>query len=196
MVDTFNGEAFLSIVGFQMSHIRLLGLPAIPKLSSLNELNVRTYVRNSNGTPGVYFFSLDCDHWLAVKIARVAFGLKYQHAHIKFDLEQNHFSCLRAKENISANFQWDPQGSLQMATPGTVEFFLLERYIFFTERKNQLWMGRVHHTPYAFSSAKIKQWSESPFQWNQIISTQSAPNLVHACPGVAIEAFPLRLAHA
>lgn len=195
-VDTFNGEAFLSIIGFRMSDIRLLGLPAIPKLSALNELNVRTYVRTADGKPGIYFFSLDCDHWLAVKIAQLSFGLSYKHAKIKFEAESCQLACLRANTTSQANFAWEPEGPLRHATPGTIDFFLLERYIFFTERKNQIWMGQVYHPPYAFTSAIVHQWSEAPFQWNQLLPTHAAPHLVHACRGVAIEAFPLALAHA
>ncbi len=190
-VDTFNGDAFLSIIGFRMSNIRLLGLPAVPLLSSLNELNVRTYVRTADGKPGIYFFSLDCDHWLAVKIAQLAFGLKYKHAKIRFEAAHKQLSCLRTKETTLANYRWNPQSAPTTATPGTIEFFLLERYTFFTERKNRLWAGQVYHPPYVFSSAKLHEYSEAPFLWNQLLPTHSAPHLVHACRGVAIEAFAL-----
>jgi len=197
-VDTFNGEAFLSIIGFQMSAIRLCGLPAVPLLSNLNELNVRTYVRTANGKPGIYFFSLDCDHWLAVKIAQSAFGLNYRHAELNIRAEGNRIelSCLRAQETEAANYIYEPHGKTTIATPGTIEFFLLERYTFFSERKKRLWAGQVYHPPYAFTSASVSEWSEAPFQWNQLLPTQSAPCLVHACRGVAIEAFPLTLVHA
>ncbi len=195
-VDTFNGDAFLSIIGFRMSNIRLLGLPAVPLLSSLNELNVRTYVRTADGKPGIYFFSLDCDHWLAVKIAQLAFGLNYKHAKIRFAAEHRQLSCLRAKETVTANYHWNPHGPPATATPGTIEFFLLERYTFFAERQNQLWAGQVYHPPYVFTSVHVQECSEVPFQWNQLLPTHSAPHLVHACRGVAIEAFPLTLAHA
>ena len=195
-VDTFNGDACLSIIGFQMTNIRLLGLPAVPLLSNLNELNVRTYVRTADGKPGIYFFSLDCDHWLAVKIAQFAFGLKYKHAKIRFSAEHRQLSSLRAKETVEANYRWDLEGPPTTATPGTIDFFLLERYTFFTERKKQLWAGQVYHPPYVFTSAHVHEYSEAPFLWNQLLPTHSAPYLVHACRGVAIEAFPLTLAHA
>ena len=195
-VDTFNGQAFLSIIGFQMSAIRVSGLPAVPFLSNLTELNVRTYVRTADGKPGIYFFSLDCDHWLAVKIAQLAFGLNYKYAQLKFLPNSHELSCQRSSAANKADYSWEPQGSPGTAAPGTIEFFLLERYIFFTERKKQLWAGQVYHPPYSFSSASVTEWSEAPFQWNQLLPTHVAPDLVHACRGVAIEAFPLTLVHA
>jgi len=56
-VDTFEGQAYLGIVGFRMSQVRPAGLPALPWLSYFNELNVRVYVRDAAGEPGVWFLS-------------------------------------------------------------------------------------------------------------------------------------------
>ena len=61
-VDTFNGNAYLSIVPFVMSDIRFFFTPPLP-FSKLSELNLRTYVRYKN-KPGIYFFTLDSDHRL------------------------------------------------------------------------------------------------------------------------------------
>ena len=69
-VDTFEGQTYLGVIGFRMSQVRPIGLPALPWLSYFNELNVRVYVRDASGEPGVWFLSLDCDRWPAVRIAR------------------------------------------------------------------------------------------------------------------------------
>ena len=57
-IDTFDGEAWIGVVPFRMSGVRLRGTPALPTLSAFPELNVRTYVKR-DGKPGVWFFSLD-----------------------------------------------------------------------------------------------------------------------------------------
>ena len=75
-VDTFEGEAFLSIVPFTMENVRFRFLPPLP-FSSLWELNLRTYVKHKNWK-GVYFFTLDTDHPLAQWIARKFFNLPYR----------------------------------------------------------------------------------------------------------------------
>ena len=54
-VDTFRGKAYLGICGLSMKSVRPQGLPALPWLSHFAELNVRTYVRDPEGNPGVYF---------------------------------------------------------------------------------------------------------------------------------------------
>src|SRR5271169_1616234 len=75
-IDTYQGQAWLGVVPFRMSGVRLRGTPAIPWLSAFPELNVRTYVV-ADGKPGVWFFSLDAGNSIAVAIARAWFHLPY-----------------------------------------------------------------------------------------------------------------------
>ena len=79
-VDTYDGKAYLGVVPFHMDNVRPSFCPTVPGLSWFLELNLRTYVHDENGVPGVWFFALDCDQWLAVKLARGLFHLPYQHA--------------------------------------------------------------------------------------------------------------------
>ena len=77
-VDVFDGAAYVGIVPFFMCDIRPRGLPAMPGLSNFMELNVRTYVHDAQGTPGVWFYSLDCNSRLTVWGARRFFHLPYR----------------------------------------------------------------------------------------------------------------------
>ncbi len=76
-VDCHDGQAYLGIVPFFMMRIRPNGLPSVPYLSHFLECNVRTYVHDEQGTPGVWFYSLDTNRWLAHWIARNFFKLPY-----------------------------------------------------------------------------------------------------------------------
>src|SRR5947208_9426682 len=69
-VDTFEGEAYLGITPFFMLNVRPVGLPALPWLSFFQELNVRTYVFDETGTPGVWFYSLNCNRVVPAVAAR------------------------------------------------------------------------------------------------------------------------------
>src|SRR5262249_47751716 len=51
-LDTFDGRAWLGVVPFRMTGVRLRMTPPIPRLSAFPELNVRTYVRLDD-RPGV-----------------------------------------------------------------------------------------------------------------------------------------------
>src|SRR5688572_30752933 len=63
-VDTFDGQAWVGLTPFYLSHLRLPLLPPMPWLSQFPETNVRTYVRGPAG-PGVWFFSLDASRFAA-----------------------------------------------------------------------------------------------------------------------------------
>ena len=78
-IDKFQGEAWIGVVPFRMSGVRLRATPALPTLSAFPELNVRTYVTHG-GKPGVWFFSLDAANAIAVSVARAWFHLPYFNA--------------------------------------------------------------------------------------------------------------------
>src|SRR5690349_11761228 len=78
-LDTFEGKAWIGVIPFWMSGVRIRALPPVPTASMFPELNVRTYVRapQQRDRPGVYFFSLDAASVLAVLGARAGAGLPY-----------------------------------------------------------------------------------------------------------------------
>ena len=78
-LDTFDGDAWVAVVPFRMSGVRLRFSPAVPRLSAFPELNVRTYV-TAPGRPGVWFFTLDAANPVAVAIARRWYHLPYYRA--------------------------------------------------------------------------------------------------------------------
>src|SRR5947209_9596696 len=79
-VDTFEDQAYLAISPFFMRKVRPVGVPPLPWLSEFQELNVRTYVFDERGVPGIWFYSLDCNQPLAVAGARMLSGLPYFNA--------------------------------------------------------------------------------------------------------------------
>src|ERR1700723_2444942 len=73
-LDLHEGCAYVGVVPFRMSNVRLRATPAVAGLSEFLELNVRTYV-TVGGVAGVYFFSLDAANLIAVNIARAWYQL-------------------------------------------------------------------------------------------------------------------------
>jgi uncharacterized protein YqjF (DUF2071 family) len=194
-LDYHDGKTYVGIVGFLMDSLRPKGLPAVPWLSYFRELNVRLYVRDHAGRPGVYFLSLDCDRAIAVWIARAFFSLPYRHATMSFGATNEDFTlnCHRWGLNKGqADYAWRPVSIPQTSLPGTLEFHLLERYRFFTQRRGRLHEGRVSHTPYEASKALFSKWSALPFAWNGLPIPNRPPDLAHYCRGVSVEAYPIR----
>nr|WP_256199118.1 DUF2071 domain-containing protein [Verrucomicrobium spinosum] len=112
-VDTFGGSAWVGLVPFFMRNIRPRYLPAVPWVSYFLELNVRTYVHDDEGRPGVWFYSLDCNQPLAVWTAQTFFHLPYQHARMTAEFgtgKEIHYRCHRvgAPEALNSVISWEP----------------------------------------------------------------------------------------
>ncbi len=74
--DSFDGSAWVGLIGFRMLGAGLGRGPGIPYFGSFNEINVRLYSREPDGTRGVVFLSLDASR-LAVVLAARAAGIPY-----------------------------------------------------------------------------------------------------------------------
>ena len=67
------------------------------------EMNLRTYVYDERGEPGVWFFTLECNQWLAVKLARLLFHLPYQHAKMSAEEKDGTLHYLSQRKEITLN---------------------------------------------------------------------------------------------
>lgn len=80
--DVFDGTSWVGLIGFRMVQAGLGHGPGIPYLGSFNEVNVRLYSREPDGTRGVVFLSLDADR-LPVVVATRAMGIPYVWSRIR-----------------------------------------------------------------------------------------------------------------
>ncbi len=195
-VDTFEGEAWLGVVPFFMERVRPTMLPPLPWLSWFRELNVRTYVHDDAGNPGVWFFSLDCNQPLAVEVARRAFHLPYQHAAMRFTRSDGEvrYRCRRKSGDArEAAYAYSDPVDTAPAGAGTLEWFLVERYrLFSCNRMNELFEGRVHHTPYRIAPGACETWSDEPLRWEGFPASGTPPASILTAAPVDVAVFPLR----
>lgn len=165
-VDTFGGEAWLGIVPFAMARVRPRYLPPVPWLSWFLELNVRTYVRDASGIPGVWFYSLDCDQPLAVQIARHLFHLPYVHADMRVqrdDRRLQYWCRRRGQPSPPWHFDWQLHAPAAPARSDTLEHFLVERYVLYAaDGQQRLYRGRVSHAPYRIHTPTLHAHSTAP----------------------------------
>ena len=163
--DLFRDEAWVGIVPFEMRGVRPRGLPAVPKLSFFLELNVRTYVIDRAGRPGVWFLSLDCDQPLACALARRFFHLNYRDAAMALRQSADgwiHYASRLHAAPLEAvtRFRHRPAPGqvAQPAAAGTLEHFLVERYRLFSwdAARRRLFTGLVEHDPYLVVPAEVE----------------------------------------
>jgi uncharacterized protein YqjF (DUF2071 family) len=76
MPDVYDGSSWVGLIGFRMRKAGLGRGPAVPFFGDFNEVNVRLYSREPDGTRGVVFLSLDADRLAVVLTARAA-GIPY-----------------------------------------------------------------------------------------------------------------------
>jgi uncharacterized protein YqjF (DUF2071 family) len=158
-LDTFDGRAWIGVVPFYMSNVAPRGIPALPWISAFPELNVRTYV-TVDGKPGVYFYSLDAANPIAVQIARRVAHLPYYTASMQ--VAENgpwiqYSSRRRVAKGTGAQFngQYRPIAEPQSPVPGTLEYFLTERYCLYTvDRAGRALRLDIHHPPWPLQPAE------------------------------------------
>lgn len=157
-LDLWEGEGWVGVVPFRMEGIRPRFGVALPMLSATPEINVRTYVKRG-GKPGVYFFSLDAESALVVWGARRFFGLPYYRARMQ---SQNEGDAVRYfSERGSAQFRawYRPTGEVRLASPGTLDYWLTERYCL--------------HTASATADIRHRQWPLQPAEARIEINTMA-----------------------
>jgi uncharacterized protein len=133
-VDEHDGSAWLGITPFRLTGLRGRGTIPLPLLSTFLELNVRTYVR-AEDKPGIWFFSLDASSRLAVEAARRTYRLPYFHARMSAARsgEWIAYECARLSESGRVfSGRYRPHGPVSTAEPGSLEWFLTERYCLYT----------------------------------------------------------------
>jgi uncharacterized protein YqjF (DUF2071 family) len=216
-VDTFDGAAYVGIVPFTISR-STLARTRIPVAPAFHELNLRTYVHREGRSPGVWFFSLDAASRLAVAGARAGYGLPYFHARISLRLDEQGdratvaaaaaenggptvaFSSRRLRKHHGEVFfraEYRPTGPVRAAQPGTLEFFLLERYLLYASKNGTkngtkhgtLRTARVHHAPYPVQDAVASTIDGNLAEAAGLTSPPGVVPLAHYAHEVAVDIF-------
>lgn len=189
-LDPWNGRMHVGLVPFRMQQIRPWWLPRVMALDFL-ELNMRTYV-HYRGRPGVWFFSLEASSWLAVQAARTGWSLPYHHAAMSVTREGERVtydSQRRADASARLEARYEIGPALGPSVPGTLEHFLLERYLLFSKRNGVILEGQVHHRPYPAHRARLESVREGLIAAAGLPAPDGLPELAHFSPGVDVEVF-------
>ncbi len=193
-VDLCDGKAWLGIVPFFMRKVRPRFFPTVPGVSDFMELNLRTYVHDDAGVPGVWFYSLDANQPLAVKIARRFFHLPYEHARMESGRALSgaiRYRSLRAGSAQPTVFEYAPGAELALAASGSLEFFLIERYRLYASAHGRLRRGAVFHQPYPLCEAEVTAWDERLLALDGFPATGRVPDHLIMSRGVDVTIFPL-----
>jgi uncharacterized protein YqjF (DUF2071 family) len=180
-LDLFDGEAWLGVVPFYMTNVGFRGAPALPWLSAFPELNVRTYVRVAE-RPGVYFFSLDAGRRLAVAAARALLNLPYYSAVMRVERRDEGVEYQSTRRSgMPAEFRatYQPAGRPFVASAGSIEYFLTERYcLYHRDHRSRPYRLEIHHRPWSLQLARATITTNSMAAGSDL-TVNGSPALLH-----------------
>jgi uncharacterized protein YqjF (DUF2071 family) len=190
-IDTFDGEAWVGVTPFTLWDVRLSFTPPVPYLSDFHELNVRTYVLY-RGVPGVWFFSLNTNSSMTVFGARTFYFLPYFNARIDLrqegDIIHYHLRRTDAERPGAFDASWEIGKELPEAEPGTLEFFLTERYCLYSASGESIYRARIHHRPWPLRQAALLSHASDIAESDYLPRLKGKP-LVHYAEALAVDVW-------
>jgi uncharacterized protein YqjF (DUF2071 family) len=164
-LDTWRGDAFVSLVAFTQWRLRparggrIAELLARP-LAEHEFLNLRTYVRGpGDDERGIFFLAEWIPNRLAALIGPRTYGLPYRIGRLPYAGDSSSGHVNNEMQAPGAEFHcggwFDPRAQLQSAAPATLDHFLVERYVAFTARCERLRRFRVAHAPWPLTPMRI-----------------------------------------
>jgi uncharacterized protein len=192
-IDMYEGKAWIGLTPFTIWDARPIFMPPLPWVSDFHEINVRTYA-HLDGIPGVWFFSLDANSMVAVQAARTFFHLPYYNASISLEQRGETIIYTASRKNTEPpakfNATWTIGADLPQAEPGSLEFFLYERYCLYTSDEDKLYRCRIFHPPWPLQEAKVSQYESNLIETDGLPAPVGKP-LLHCAGPVDVEVWPL-----
>ena len=132
--------------------------------------------------PGVWFFSLDADNAPAVLGARIAFHLPYFKARMRLERRGRtvYFASRRVDDRgAPAEFEavWTVGERLGEARPGSLAFFLIERYCLYSACGGGIYRARIFHRPWPLHEACLSSYSSTMLESQGLPSPEGEPLL-------------------
>ncbi|MDP9021647.1 MAG: DUF2071 domain-containing protein [Actinomycetota bacterium] len=183
-VDTFDGSAWVGITPFTLTS---QALPVVPTPHfGADEVNVRTYVRRTDGTDGLWFFSLDFNRAAVVVAARATLGLAYRRASISVQRDGNSVRYLArrgGRHRPHLRLDLDVGDHLTRDDVSDLEVFLVGRWQLFTRMLATLLTVPVEHQPWPLRDARVVDLSEDLLVAAGLTPPDGAPHVLFS-PGV------------
>ncbi len=182
--DLYDGRAWVSLTPFSVRRFRLPLLPAVPRLSSFPETNLRTYVRGPGGVDGLWFLTAEVDS-LANLGARALLGVPYRWAAMEVSAGATctYLSSRRGDPEVGHDIEILP-GAPLTALDRLTEF-LTGRWRGISVAAGRLVAVPVQHAPWPLRSATISRLDETLVESCGLPAPAAEP-IVQWSPGVDV----------
>jgi len=187
-LDFYEGQTFLSMVGFLFLDTRVVGLP-IPLHRDFEEVNLRFYVRRKSidgWRRGVTFVREFVPRRAIAIIARTFYGEPYTALPMRHSLEHKD-GALSAVYQWRRGQSWETLGMTapdqpQNSTLGSHEEFIMEHYWGYTARRDGTSEYRVEHPRWRY-------WKAERWKFEVDVAALYGPQYIAALSGSAASAF-------
>jgi len=197
-LDLFDSHAYVSLVAFTLRNMRLTH----PHLKFITQplhthsfLNVRTYVRVGE-LRGIYFLAEWLNNRLATLLGPTLYGLPYRFGELTYSHEAPNMTgevlggmgsgspmpvrpSLRYCASLASSPTYEP------AIPGTLDHFLLERYIAFTKHGRFRRLFQVIHAPWPQTPVHAEIYCDTLLQTTGRWFCHSQFNSANFSPGLS-----------
>lgn len=188
-VETFDGSAWVGLAPFLMR----VGLPrgaSAAWFGRFCETNVRTYVRDEAGRPGIWFCSLDAADLAAVVTARTTYRLPYFWSTMTLDTTGDHirYTCRRrwpGPKGARSRVAVDVGPAYAPAELGALDHFLTARFRLFSAVGARHRSARAAHAPWPLHRATAVEVDDELIAAAGLPAPIGEP-LVHYSPGVTV----------
>jgi uncharacterized protein len=166
-LDSFDGKTYVSLVGFQFQRTKLLGTIPIPFHSEFEEINLRFYVRRSEGGEirrGVVFIAEIVPKRAIAFTARLFYNENYVRRPMTHRILINE-SKMEVEYSWKMGNQWCKLQAHASSTPslpteGSLEQFITEHYWGYSRQPNGSTVEYyVSHIPWKVWNASHAQFS-------------------------------------
>lgn len=182
-IDTFNGEAYISLVPFTMQKIRPKYLPAVSFISDFTEINLRTYIDN-DGKKGVYFLNIEAGKHLSAYVAKKLSYLPYEKSNIKRTLTS--YEASNPKKGFHLKTVYQVKEAL--AHKSKLDHWLTERYCLYLKETNDIYRYDIHHKEWNIKTVELLSLDLN-YRVGNIHLHQDPPVLAHYSDGVQVVAW-------
>jgi uncharacterized protein len=158
-LDLWQGRGWIAVTPFLLRGLHPRCLPPLRRVSQFLETNVRTYVRRGS-RGGIYFFSLDATSRVAVHSARHLNDLPYRHAQGRIWVSDRSIEYAINRTDAGhpparLEARYGPRGTGFEPAPGSLEYFLVERYCLFAiDKQGDVMRTDIHHRPWRIHPAE------------------------------------------
>jgi uncharacterized protein len=157
-VDTFDGMAWVSLVPLHVGNAHVPWSPTMGPLSNYSQTNLRTYVTGPDGTPGVFFFSMDVSQPLLI-IGRLTFGAPYNISFMSLTRNGDEIEYTSVRRwggpGCSSDVKVKVGRPVNASDDARLMRFITERWWFFSMYRAALSQAPIVHPPWQLTQANL-----------------------------------------